>query len=72
MNQRFMLSEHSRNPNIRMFQPTISLFNPFAGVGFINSVRRGDLKKKSYQKEDAEMADQDQEEIRRTQKRNEE
>lgn len=52
MNHRYFMSQSVNRAESRYFAPTLSLLNPFAWARFIESVKRGDLKKKSYKEED--------------------
>jgi hypothetical protein len=45
-NHTYYMNQHWANQANRNFQPTIPLLNPFAWAKFIQSVKRGDLKRK--------------------------
>lgn len=51
-NYRSYMSQEALRQEQRYSAPTVQLVNPFAWYRFIKSVRRGDLKKKDYQKDE--------------------
>jgi hypothetical protein len=52
MNHRYFVEQSVYKNQNRNFQPTMQFLNPFAWNQFIQSVKRGDLKKKEWEKED--------------------
>jgi hypothetical protein len=52
--RQYVIQQSAINAN-RTFSPTIQLTNPFAWARFIQSVRRGDLKKRDWKKEQEEQ-----------------
>jgi hypothetical protein len=52
MNHRYFVEQSVYKNQNRYFQPTMQFLNPFAWNQFIQSVKRGDLKKKEWEKED--------------------
>ncbi|HSZ72053.1 MAG TPA: carboxypeptidase-like regulatory domain-containing protein [Cytophagaceae bacterium] len=51
-NHRYYMDQQINKQNNRFFAPTISLLNPFAWRQFIQSVKKGELKKKSKDNDD--------------------
>jgi hypothetical protein len=51
MNHKYFMQQQAYKQETRFMAPSISLLNPFAWTQFIQSVKRGDFKKKKYKDE---------------------
>jgi hypothetical protein len=51
-NHNHYVNQQFNSMHNRRFQPTLQLLNPFAWAQFIQSVKRGDLKKKDWQQDE--------------------
>lgn len=52
MNHTYYMNQQITARSNKYMQPTVSLLNPFAWADFIKAVKRGDLKKKEWKKDD--------------------